>query len=141
MLTQVLSHCPGNHIINWSWTCKGCYRISCVRLLVRNGCKRQSLCVLLLLSLGLFGSLTYCVWNKQTELASELQNELHMKLRSELADVRKELCKLQNDVNTRMHLQANEPSHDKPQLKRNVQQADEDTDTPSATELLTNALT
>ena len=40
--------------------------------------------LLLLLSLGLFGSLTYCVWNKQTEVASELQNELDSKLRSEL---------------------------------------------------------
>ena len=48
---------------------------------------------LLLLSLGLFGSfsLTYCVWNKQTEVASELQNELHMKLQSDLADVQSEL--------------------------------------------------
>ena len=36
--------------------------------------------VLLLLSLGLFGSLTYCVWNKQTEVANEvadLQKKLH----------------------------------------------------------------
>ena len=98
-------------------------------------------CVLLLLSLGLFGSLTYFVWNKQTEVASELQNELQMKLQSELADVRNELHKLQNDMNTRMHLGANKPSHDKAQLKRNARQADEDTDTPSATELLINALT
>ena len=100
---------------------------------------------LLLLSLGLFGSLslTYCVWNKQTEVASELQNELHSKLQSELADVRNELNKLQKELkNTdrRLHLLASEPSKDKGQLKRNVRQA-EDTDTPSATEILTNALT
>ena len=46
--------------------------------------------VLLLLSLGLFGSLslTYCVWNKQTEVASELQNELHeLQKRSEIANI------------------------------------------------------
>ena len=77
--------------------------------------------VLLLLSLGLFSSLslTYCVWNKQTEVASELQNErctqsevkselkielvgvqnellmLNSKLQSELVDVRNELHELQ----------------------------------------------
>ena len=132
--------------------------------------------VLLLLSLGLFGSLslTYCVWNKQTEVTSELQNELHelqkrseiadirneqcsklqsevqdlkntnSKLQSELADVQNELHKLQNelkDTNNRMHLGASEPSQDKGQLKRNVRQADDDPDSLSATELLTNALT
>ena len=46
--------------------------------------------VLLLLSLGLFGSLslTYCVWNRQTEVASELQNELHeLQKRSEIANI------------------------------------------------------
>ena len=128
--------------------------------------------VLLLLSLGLFGSLslTYCVWNKQTEVASELQSELHelqkrseiadirheqysklqsevqdlkntnSKLQSELADLQNELHKLQNelkDTNNR----ASEPSQDKSQLKREVRQADEDTDSVSATEILTNALT
>ena len=132
--------------------------------------------VLLLLSLGLFGSLslTYCVWNRQTEVASELQSELHelqkrseianirdeqcnklqsevqdlkntnSKLQSELADVQNVLHKLQNelkDTNSREHLGASEPSQDKGQLKRNVRQADEDTDMLSATELLTNALT
>jgi len=59
--------------------------------------------VLLLLSLGLFGSLslTYCVWNKQTEVASELQNELHTQsemkceLKIELVGVRNELHELQ----------------------------------------------
>ena len=134
------------------------------------------LLVLLLLSLGLFGSLslTYCVWNKQTEVTSELQNELHelqkrseianirteqysklhsevqdlkstnSKLQSELAGVQNELHKLQNelkDTNSRVHLGGGEPSQDKGQLKRNVRQADEDTDMLSATEILSNALT
>ena len=132
--------------------------------------------VLLLLSLGLFGSLslTYCVWNKQTEVTSELQIELHelqkrseiadirneqysklqsevqdlkntnIKFQSELADVQNELHKLQNelkDTNSREHLGASEPSQDKGQLKRNVRQADDDPDSLSATEILTNALT
>ena len=132
--------------------------------------------VLLLLSLGMFGSLslTYCVWNKQTEVTSELQSELHelqkkseiadirneqysklqsevqdlkntnIKLQSELADVQNELHELQNelkDTNSRVHLGASEPSQDKGQLKRNVRQADDDPDSLSATEILTNALT
>ena len=117
--------------------------------------------VLLLLSLGLFGglSLTYCVWNKQTEVASELQSELHelqkkseiadirneqcSKLQSELVDVQNELHELQNelkDTNSRVHLGASESSQDKGQLKRNVRQADDDPDSLSATEILTNAL-
>ena len=58
--------------------------------------------VLLLLSLGLFGSLslTYCVWNKQTEVTSELQSELHeLQKRSEIADIQNEQCsKLQSEV-------------------------------------------
>ena len=134
------------------------------------------LLVLLLLSLGLFGSLslTYCVWNKQTEVTSELQNDLHeLQKRSEIADIRTEHCSklhsevqdlkstnsklqselagLQNelhklqielkDTNSRVYLGASEPSQDKGQLKRNVRQADEDTDRLSATEILTNALT
>ena len=75
--------------------------------------------VLLLLSLGLFGSLslTYCVWNKQAEVTRELtdlQNELVRKLPGELLA--------------------------KGQLKRNVRQADEDTDMLSAMEIR-NALT
>ena len=85
-----------------------------------------------LLSLGLFGSLTYGVWNKQIEMASEL------------ADVHNELHKLQDELknqNSRVHLGTSDPSQDKSQLRRNVRQADEDTDTPSATEILTNALT
>ena len=128
--------------------------------------------VLLLLSLGLFGSLslTYCVWNKQTEVTSELQSELHeLQKRSEIADIRNEQCsKLQSEVqdlkNTNSKLQselanvqnklhelqnelkdtnnrASEPSQDKGQLKRNVRQADDDPDSLSATEILTNALT
>ena len=56
---------------------------------------------LLLLSLGLFGSLslTFCVWNKQTEVTSELQNELHMKLRSELQnELKSELEDVRNEL-------------------------------------------
>ena len=90
--------------------------------------------VLLLLSLGLFGSLTltYCVWNKQTEVANEV------------ADLQKELQELQHElknVNSRVHLGTREPYYDKDQLQRIVRQADENTNTLSATELLTNALT
>ena len=102
--------------------------------------------LLLLLSLGLFGSLslTFCLWNKQAEVASELQNERHTQseLKSELAGVHNELQELKNELRdtvNRFYLGASEPSQDK--LKRNVRQADEDTDMPSATELLTNALT
>ena len=70
--------------------------------------------VLLLLSLGLFGSLslTYCVWNKQTEVASELQSELHeLQKRSEIANIQNEQCnKLQSEVqdlkNTNSKLQS-----------------------------------
>ena len=100
--------------------------------------------VLWLLSVGLFGSLslTYCVWNKQTEVTSELQDERNTQseLKRELADVHRELQQLKNELkNTRFYLGASEPSQGK--LKRNVRQADEDTDLPSATEILTNALT
>ena len=101
--------------------------------------------LLLLLSLGLFGSLslTFCVWNKQAEVASELQNERHTQseLKGELAGVHNELQELKKlkDMVNRFYLGASGPSRDK--LKRNVRQADEDTDTPSATEILTNALT
>ena len=93
--------------------------------------------VLLLLSLGLFGSLslTYCVWNKQTDIQQELHNKLQSELQNELKNV------FQAALNSRVHLGASEPSQDKDQLKRNVRQADEDTDAPSATEILTNALT
>ena len=125
--------------------------------------------VLLLLSLGLFGSLslTYCVWNKQTEVTSELQSELHelqkrseiadirneqcskyqsevqdlkntnSKLQSELADVENELHKLQNELKDTNN-RAGEPSQDKGQLKREVRYASNDTDRLSAT--LNNAL-
>ena len=85
--------------------------------------------VLLLLSLGLFGGLTYCVWNKQTEVASDV------------ADLQNKVLELQKNINSWMHLETSEPSQVKGQLKRNVRQTDEDTNTPSATELLTNALT
>ena len=75
--------------------------------------------LLLLLSFGLFGSLTltYCVWNKQAEMTRELadlQNELLSKFPGELLA--------------------------KGQLKQNVRQAYEDTDSPLAMEIR-NALT
>ena len=57
-----------------------------------------------------------------------------------MADVQNELHELQNelkDTNNR----ASEPSQDKGQLKREVRQADDDPDSLSATEILTNALT
>ena len=86
---------------------------------------------LLLQSLGLFGSVTYCVWNKQSQLASELdvlQNKLQ-ELQSQVA------------LNDKEQFQASKNSQVKGQLKRNVRQADGETDTLSATEILTNALT
>ena len=96
--------------------------------------------ILLLLSLGLFGSLTYCVWNKQSQLASELdglQNKLQVQ-----SDVQIELKKMfQATLNDRAQYQASEHSQVKGQLKRNVRQADGETDTHSAIEILTNALT
>ena len=58
-----------------------------------------------------------------------MQNEVH-ELQNELKDTK-----------SRVHLGASEPSQDKGQLKRNVRQADDDPDSLSATELLTNALT
>ena len=97
---------------------------------------------LLLQSLGLFGSVTYCVWSKQAQLASELdylQNKLQSNLQSEL---RKELKNVfQVSLNNRILNQVSENSQVKEQLKRNVRQADGETDTLSATEILTNALT
>jgi len=48
---------------------------------------------------------------------------------------------LKKKMKSRVHSGTSEPSQDKGQLKRNVRQADEDTDVPSATEILTNALT
>ena len=102
---------------------------------------KDSIVVLLLLqSLGLFGTVTYCVWNKQSQLASELddiQNKLQVQ-----SDVQNELKKMfQAALNDRVLLQASENSQVKGQLKRNVRQADGETDTLSATEILTNALT
>ena len=89
--------------------------------------------LLLLLSLGLFGSLslTYCVWNKQTEVTSQLQNELHTqsevknKLQSELLDVRNELQKRseladiqrQKKLVSYMNCDKNEHNHTKCTLK------------------------
>ena len=69
--------------------------------------------VLLLLSIGLL-TLTYCVWNKQAEVTKEL------------ADLQSKVVPGELPV--------------KGQLKQNVQQADEDTEMPSAVEIR-NALT
>ena len=95
--------------------------------------------LLLLQSLGLFGSVTYCLWNKQSQLASELddvQNKLQVQ-----SEVQNELKKMfQAALHDRVRLQASENSQVKGQLKRNVRQADEETDTLSASEILTNAL-
>ena len=89
---------------------------------------------LLLLSFGVFGSVTYCVWSKQAQLASELddlQNKLQSNLQSEL---RKELKNVfQVALNNRILNQVSENSQVKEQLKRNVRQADGETDTLSAT--------
>ena len=71
--------------------------------------------VLLLLSFGLL-TLTYCVWNKQAEMTREL------------AELQNQLNKLPGELLA------------KGQLKRNVRQADEDTDSPLAAEIR-NALT
>ena len=96
--------------------------------------------ILLLLSLGLFGSLTYCVWNKQSQLASEL-DDLQNKLQVQ-SEVQIELKKMfQATLNDRVQYQASEHSQVKGQLKRNVRQADGETDPHSAIEILTNALT
>ena len=82
---------------------------------------------LLLLSLGLFGSLslTYCVWNKQTEVTRELadlQSELQTKLESKVQNELKKV--LQVALNNRVHLGASVPSQDRGQLKRDVRQAE-----------------
>ena len=96
--------------------------------------------ILLLLSLGLFGSLTYCVWNKQSQLASELdglQNKLQVQ-----SEVQIELKTMfQATLNDRVQYQASKSSHVQGERKRNVRQADGETDTHSAIEILTNALT
>ena len=84
--------------------------------------------ILLLLSLSLFGSLTYCVWNKQSQLASELDD-----LQNKLQELQIQVAL--NDKEQFQHSQV------KGQLKRNVRQADGETDTLSATEIPTNALT
>ena len=96
--------------------------------------------ILMLLSVGLFnGTLTYCVWNKQLELANELQRKLKSNLQSELQNELKNV--FQVALNNRVHFQTSEPSQVKGLLKRDVRQADGETDTLSATEILTNALT
>ena len=49
---------------------------------------KGSIVVLLLLqSLDLFGSVTYCVWNKQSQLASELDD-----LQNKLQELQKPSC-------------------------------------------------
>ena len=94
--------------------------------------------ILLLLSLGLFGSLTYSVWNKQSQLSSELVD-----LQNKLQELQKQVA-----LNDKEQSRARKSSQVKGQLKRNVRQAelgdigqdDGETDPLSATEILTNAL-
>ena len=91
--------------------------------------------ILLLLSLGLFGSLTFSVRNKQSRLGSELDD-----LQNKLQELQKQVA-----LNDKEQLQASKSS----QVKRNVRQAelrdtgqaDGETDPLSATEILTKALT
>ena len=65
--------------------------------------------ILMLLSVGLFnGTLTYCVWNKQLELANELQSKLKSNLQSELQNELKNV--FQVALNNRVHFQTSEPS-------------------------------
>ena len=91
---------------------------------------------LLLVSLGLFGSLslTYLVWNKQTDVANELQIKLH-ELQNEMKSM------LQVSLNNKVQLDASELPQYKAQLKRNVRYADNDSDAHSTAEILANALT
>ena len=91
---------------------------------------------LLLVSLGLFGSLslTYLVWNKQTDVANELQIKLH-ELQNEMKSM------LQVSLNNKVQLDASELPQYKAQLKRNVRHADNDSDAHSTAEILANALT
>ena len=67
---------------------------------------------LLLLSLGLFGSVTYCLWSKQAQLASELgdiQNKLQVQ-----SEVQNELKKMfQAALNDRVQFQASKNSQAK----------------------------
>ena len=83
--------------------------LACYQMLAREMDAKDGLVyVLLLLSLGLFGGLTYCVWNKQTEVANEV------------ADLQKEMLELQNklkNINSWMHLETKEPSQVKGHLK------------------------
>ena len=104
--------------------------------------KDNILVFLLLFSLILFSSLTYCVLNKQSQLTSELddqQNQLH-RLQSQLNELHNQLFRVA--LNDKIQFQESEYSTKvKGQPKRNVRQADGETDTLSATEILTNALT
>ena len=95
---------------------------------------------LLLLSVGQFnGTLTYCVWYKQLQLANEVQNKLESDLQSELRNELKNM--FQAALNNRVQSLTSQLSKVKGQLKRDVRQANGETDSLSATELLTNALT
>ena len=100
--------------------------------------QRTILCffTLLLVSLGLFGSLslTYLVWNKQTDVANELQIKLH-ELQNEMKSM------LQVSLNNKVQLDTSELPQYKAQLKRNVRHADNDSDAHSTAEILANALT
>ena len=86
---------------------------------------------LLLQSLGLFGSVTYSVWNKQSQLASELDD-----LQNKLQELHSQVA-----LNDKEQFQGSKNSQVKGQLKQNVRQAHGETDTLSASEILTNALT
>ena len=103
---------------------------------------KGSILVFLLFSLILFSSLTYCVLNKQSQLTSELddqQNQLHG-LQSQLHELHNQL--FQVVLNDKIQFQESEHSTKvKGQLKRNERQAEAESDTLSATQILTNALT
>ena len=109
MLTQPeFSHCPGITLSVGLGLTRATNQISCVTYSERND---GLVFVLLLLLLGLFGSLTYCVWNKQTEVANEI------------ADLQKEMVELQNELknmNSWVHFETSEPSQVKGRLKRNL---------------------
>ena len=89
---HVISHCINLHCSCNNRQCNGdiCYLVwpnsSIPRVNIHTtvatemDAKDSIVVLLLLLSLGLFGSLTYCVWNKQSQRASELddqQSQLH----------------------------------------------------------------
>ena len=73
------------------------------------------------------------------KLTNEVQNKLQSDLQSELRNELKNM--FQAALNNRVQYHTSQPSEVKGQLKRNVRQTDGETDSLSATELLTNALT